>query len=163
MGEVETNSKLIRLSRETGLSLEELREMTPQQQGLAKARANKRLRQQAQEAGLDPAAFVAMTPDERQEALMGARDDVPPEEEDNDGFDEMPVYADAPEVPPDDPDPLRRNGITVGPVRELHEPPPDLAGDKKPRTLVDLYARWPVGDQEHYLRVERKQPKTFQG
>lgn len=153
MPEVETSSALIQLSRETGLSLSELSQMSGRSRGLAKARARKRLKQQAQQAGLDPDAFVEMTEDEREEALRGAEESR--EEE------EPPVYTDAPDVPPDDPDPLRRQGVTVGPIREV-ERTPDLVGDKKPRTLVDLYARWPVGDQQHYLRVERRLPKMYQ-
>src|SRR5690606_9741859 len=168
---VQTNSTVVQLSRETGIALEKLNQMSKRERGLVKARHMKRLRQRAQEAGIDPDAFLAMTEDERQRALSDA--DADSEEahgdegiaDDDSGNDSdegappvsadgipdlrlrasspLPVYTDAPDVPPDEPDPLRRQGVTVGPIRET-ERAPDLVGERKPRTLTDLYARWPV-------------------
>lgn len=45
-------------------------------------------------------------------------------------------------------------------------PPPDYVGEesgKRPRSLEDVYAYWPIGDGEHYVTVERKQPKSYNG
>jgi hypothetical protein len=40
----------------------------------------------------------------------------------------------------------------------------DWAGDKAPRNLLDIYARWPVGkDSEFFIRIERLGPRTWQG
>jgi len=48
-------------------------------------------------------------------------------------------------------------------ARRVNSGAPDLVGDRAPRTLSDIYARWPVGKQEgYYLRVERTQPRFFQ-
>jgi hypothetical protein len=43
---------------------------------------------------------------------------------------------------------------------------PDLVGDRAPRTLTDIYARFPVGrpgGEGYFIRVDRTQPKVYQG
>lgn len=83
-----------------------------------------------------------------------ARKHAPPEET---------VYTAHDATPPDESNPAKRNSVTVGEITEL-DAPPDMLGDervRKPRTLQDLYARWPIGDGEHHLRVERTQPKQW--
>lgn len=68
----------------------------------------------------------------------------------------------------------QREGLTVGQIIELEEPPrkpkkddgipADLVGDRPPKTLADLYARWSIEeDPQFYLRVERTKPKVYQG
>jgi hypothetical protein len=60
-------------------------------------------------------------------------------------------------------DKTQRDGISVGPILETDKPV-DLVGDRPPRTLADLYARWPIeGDPQYSLRLERTKPKTYQG
>lgn len=61
---------------------------------------------------------------------------------------------------------LPRRSAPLGPAPTLGDPNaiPDLVGDGHPRTLADIYARWPVGkNSDYYIRVERIQPKSFQG
>jgi hypothetical protein len=69
------------------------------------------------------------------------------------------------EVPPAEEDPLKRDGITVGSIREIEKPPAeDLVGDRPPRTITDLFARWPIADDPSYsIRIERTKPKRHGG
>lgn len=62
-------------------------------------------------------------------------------------------------------DAQKRDGPTVGPIKERERPPvDDLVGDRVPRTITDLYARWPIAeDSEFFLRIERTLPKRYQG
>lgn len=72
------------------------------------------------------------------------------------------VYHENGTTPPKEPK-ERRDGPTLGPIQE-REHPPDLVGDRAPRTLNDLYARWPLGeDSSFFLRVERTAPKKYHG
>lgn len=61
----------------------------------------------------------------------------------------------------------RRDGPTVGAIREIETPPnpvTDLVGDRPPRTLTDLYHRWDVeSDSNYMIRIERTKPKKYQG
>lgn len=60
-------------------------------------------------------------------------------------------------------DKMQRDGLSVGPILETDKPV-DLVGDRPPRTLSDLYARWPLeSDPQYFLRIERTKPKTYQG
>lgn len=60
-------------------------------------------------------------------------------------------------------DKTQRDGISVGPILETDKPV-DLVGDRPPRTLTDLYSRWPIeADPQYFLRLERIKPKTYQG
>lgn len=73
------------------------------------------------------------------------------------------VYHEGGTKPPKEPK-ERRDGPTLGPIQERERPTADLVGDRAPRTLNDLYARWPLGDDPHFfLRVERTAPKKFHG
>lgn len=73
------------------------------------------------------------------------------------------VYHEGGTTPPKEPK-ERRDGPTLGPIQERERPTADLVGDRAPRTLNDLYARWPLGDDPHFfLRVERTAPKKFHG
>jgi hypothetical protein len=54
----------------------------------------------------------------------------------------------------------------VAPPTEGRSVVPDLVGDRAPRTLADIYARYPIGlpgGEEYFIRVERTQPKSYQG
>lgn len=60
-------------------------------------------------------------------------------------------------------DKMQRDGISVGPILETDKPV-DLVGDRPPRTLTDLYSRWPIeADPQYFLRLERTKPKQYQG
>jgi hypothetical protein len=65
------------------------------------------------------------------------------------------------EVPPTEGDPRMRDRATLGEVRPTDNE--DLAGWKQPRNLLDVYARYSVGDGQHFVRVERVEPKVWQG
>lgn len=65
---------------------------------------------------------------------------------------------------------MRRDGVTVGRIKELIPPPisliqnEDLVGDRPPKNLVDLYHRWPIaGNSQYHIRLERTKPKNYQG
>jgi hypothetical protein len=83
------------------------------------------------------------------------------------------VYTARDEVPPREADPTRRDKMTIGAITELYDPPQgDLTEEEifairraPPSTLQDMYSRWPIGepDGHYYLRVERKQPRVYQG
>jgi hypothetical protein len=76
------------------------------------------------------------------------------------------VYSEGGELPPAEEDPFKRDGVSIGPIEELERPPlvPDLAGDRPPRTLLDLYSRWPIErDTEYSIRIERTKPKRYSG
>lgn len=67
----------------------------------------------------------------------------------------MPGLSDAP--------PSRRPDPTLEEVQVLDdELAPDLSSGP-PKTLEDLLAKFPVGDGQHFIRVNRKQPKSWQG
>jgi len=77
------------------------------------------------------------------------------------GEDGSVVHPSNPSVPHPETDPMKREGISVGPIRPA---PPDLVGDRAPRTVSDLYAQYPLGDdQDYYIRVERTKPKKYRG
>lgn len=88
-------------------------------------------------------------------------DEVPPVVMDGD----TQVFHEGGTYLPDNPDPYKRDGVTVGPIRERERPPhEDLVGDRVPQTLEDLYGRWPiVTDTNYYLRIVRTAPKKYQG
>ncbi len=103
-------------------------------------------------------------------------EDEDEEDEDPEEEDEFPptfvkqgnlkVYVHGAEVPPAETDPEKRDGVTVGEIEEIYKPPgvADLVGDRPPRTLTDLYARWPLSDDPSYfIRVERTKPKRYAG
>jgi hypothetical protein len=67
----------------------------------------------------------------------------------------MPGLSDAP--------PSRQANPTLNEMQVLDDDvSPDLSSGP-PKTLEDLLARFPVGDGQHFVRVNRKQPKSWQG
>jgi len=64
-------------------------------------------------------------------------------------------------VPPTEIDPKMRTNSTLGIVQPSDNE--DLVGWKQPRNLRDVYARYSVGDGQHFIRVERVDPKVYQG
>lgn len=127
-------------------------EMGVKERAAAKARHGKFARQVAKASGREADAFVAVRRDDLQrimDELNDARrselrplDDGAPLEE-----------ADAP---------AESNGAAQAATSSR----PDYGGEeggKHPRTLDDVYSYWPVGDGQHYVTVERKQPKSHNG
>lgn len=73
------------------------------------------------------------------------------------------VYHDMGDIGEYPVDKMDREGLSVGPILETDKPV-DLVGDRPPRTLTDLYSRWPIeADNQYFLRLERTKPKTYQG
>lgn len=75
----------------------------------------------------------------------------------------LPVYTANDDLPPEE-RPMQRDGFTVGPI----QPPdgmdlPDFAGRPPPGNLTELCQLFPIGNGQHYIRVERTQPKSFGG
>jgi hypothetical protein len=64
------------------------------------------------------------------------------------------------DVPPTEFDPKMRASATIGEVRPVDNE--DLVGWKQPRNLRDVYARFTIGDGQHFVRVERIDPKVWQ-
>ncbi len=152
---------------------------TRRQRGLIKARRHKTLKAQARAAGLDPERFLAMMPMEREEALNDGMERMEQRRkqildkhtgasggggEDEESGPALRVHTEAGDVPNNDLEPRRREGVSVGAINERVD---DLYGDRPPRTLADIYARWPLlgraGGDDFYLRVERVQPKQYGG
>lgn len=150
-------------------------QMSPRERGFVKTQWTKRLKGEARRIGVNPERWIELSEEEREtereermKALAAKRngnaESLPSEEPDESGSDEVKVYTAEDEVPANDAEPSRRDGMTIGRIIET-EKPPDVLGserDRHPRTLMDLYNRWPVGDGEHYIRVERTQPKQWQ-
>jgi hypothetical protein len=145
---------------------------TPRQRNLTKGQRHRSFKAEARRLGLDPEAFVVMTADERREARerseadKQARIQAMVEKHGSPKDDQTPapepprVHHTGDEVPATDPNLDRREAPTVGPIE-------DLVGDRPPRTLADVYARWPLfgmtGGEDFYLRVERSFPKKWGG
>jgi len=157
--------------------------MSPRERAMAKAQWTRKLKVEARRRGLDPEDFVAMTEDERQNAREQnperdekaaakkkrprpkptSMDDLVAkhagvEDEDEDMPAQVSTAGDT--VPPTESDARRRSQMTIGPINVVEDE--DLVGVAPPKTLQDIYARWPVGDGQHYLRVERVQPKVWE-
>jgi hypothetical protein len=62
------------------------------------------------------------------------------------------------DVPAPEIDPRRRDKATIGVITPVDE---DLVGWKQPRNLRDVYARYTIGDGQHFVRVERLEPKVW--
>lgn len=161
-----------------GLGAAEYVQMTPRERTFYRIQRTKRLKAEAKRLGVNAERWLELSEPERdverKEARIAeiAKRHAPPPEPEQPPEPAEPevepgdrVYAADPEVPPGEADPYLRAGVTVGRITELEAPPADILGterDRHPRTLMDLYSRWPVGDGEHYVRVERTQPKQWQ-
>jgi len=174
--------------------------MSPRERGAYKARWTHQLRLEAKRRGLDPAAFVEMSDDEREEARAsnpeqtaprakktrtsiedvlteryGPVEDPPPvprtapvhDPSLTDGDPDEPALPDdephspMDAVPAEEDDPRNRSKPTIGAV--FPDSNEDLVGWKQPRNLRDVYARFTIGDGQHFIRVERKEPKAWLG
>src|SRR5260221_2166550 len=162
-------------------------EMTVRERGAVKQRHVQKLRSEAKRRGIDPEDFSLASEAEREAARAAHPDRMTPErplkrrparagprtiDEVAAAHSEAAVEASADEeeepdqristdAPPTDADPRRRQTTTVGEVR-LPPDSDDLVGWTQPKNLRDVYARWPVGDGQHFIRVERLEPKVWQ-
>lgn len=77
------------------------------------------------------------------------------------------VYMEGGEEKISETHPRRRDGPTVGRIKQLEpsvRPVADLVGDRPPTNLADLYYRWPIEENDqYYIRLERTKPKRYQG
>jgi hypothetical protein len=149
---------------------------TPRQRNMIKGRRHRSFKAEARKLGLDPEGFVIMSADERRAAREKATADketrirlmvdkhAPPADDEPPPPVPPAVHSTGDKVPATDPMASRRTAPTVGPIESRVE---DLVGDRPPRTLADVYARWSLlgrrGGEDFYLRVERAYPKKFGG
>lgn len=136
-----------------GIPAEHYEGLSKRERKAMKSRRTATLKAEARRNGIDPAEYLALDPEDRARARIQAKAEAqqPPPDAD-----------DEPEAPPTEFDPARREGMTVGPI-VLREKRPDFIGKAAPRTLRDLYTYFTIGDGQHVIRVERKEPKVFQG
>lgn len=138
---------------------------TPRERRIIKMNSIRSLKKRAREHGFDPEEFVDWTPEKRSDEIERVTAARVAEAEANLEDDEKDVsYSEGMEVPPNDLDPRRRNGVSFGPIVP-EDGIEDLVGDQPPLNLADLYARWPVGrpgGDDFYIRVDRIQPKKYQ-
>jgi len=175
-----TESQVMRDAERLGLDAEEREtwlRATPKMRGLMKAQHHRRLKGMARKFGLNPERFLELNPEQRDEAVSKARAEVEAKREavlqkhstahqtepelHNDVTPR--VYSDSDDVPATEQRAGVRDGVSIGRVTERHD---DLFGDRPPRTLTDMYARWPIGrpgGEDFSLRVERLQPKKHNG
>ena len=71
------------------------------------------------------------------------------------------VHSPLDSVPATETDPRMRTKPTIGSVQPTENE--DLVGWKQPRNILDVYARYSFGDGQHFLRVERIEPKVWGG
>ena len=164
-------------------------EMSPRERGSLKARWAKKLRTEATLRGIDPEEFLSMDEDARNEARTNnpekekppprtrsvrfLHEDAPPPEERAPRAERAPVadlydegladgepHSPMDEVPATEDDPKMRTTATLGEVRLVDNE--DLVGWQNPKNLRDVYARFTVGDGQHFIRVERVDPKVWQ-
>lgn len=88
--------------------------------------------------------------DEQAETLLDLVDSV------TNGVSLVPGLSDAP--------PQRQSVPTLGGDFRIldEEEAPDLS-DGKPKTLEDLVAKFPIGDGQHFIRVNRRKPQSWHG
>jgi hypothetical protein len=95
---------------------------------------------------LPPPARARAVADVYDEGLTSGEDDQP--------------FSPADEVPPIEAEPKMRDRATLGEVRPVDNQ--DLVGWSQPKNLLDIYARYTIGDGQHFVRVERIDPKVWQ-
>jgi septal ring factor EnvC (AmiA/AmiB activator) len=146
-------------------------EMTPRERGSWKGRWAHKLRSEAKRRGIDPDEFIAMSEDAREEARKEYpyRKQAPPPEpkrsiddvarEHVDEEELAPAYSEQSSIPPTEADPRFRDKPTLGSVQPSDNA--DLVGWNQPANLLDVYARYAIGDGEHFIRVERLEPKVW--
>lgn len=154
-----------------GVPLDTYESMSLRERGVVRGTWTRRIKNEAKRLGLSVEWWLSLSDEERADERAKRLEEIARRHggeqtapNDTEGGDDFRLYTEDPDVPPGDKDPLRRDGMTIGRITEI-EPPPDVLGNERernPRTLMDLYHRWPVGDGEHFIRVERTQPKQWQ-
>lgn len=174
-----------------GVPLAAYADMTVRERGAVRSRWETQLKAEAKRRGLDPDTFVGMTEAEREGARTDHPDpaasrpklrkararggrlvtDDPPEPPAPDShmydpsltegdIEDVETHSPLDEVPPPEADPQKRDKPTIGEVMPSENE--DLVGWKQPRNLRDVYARFTIGDGQHFVRVERIEPKVWQ-
>lgn len=161
-------------------------EMSPRERGAVKQKWTMKLRAEARRRNVDPDDFVSMSEDAREEARAQYPEVVRPkapsvrktrpvevaevvdeelssstvDHEDDEEEDEETVHSTAAAVPATEGDPKMRTQPTLGDIRPTDNE--DLSGWSQPKNLSDVYSRYTIGDGQHFIRVERLEPKVFQ-
>jgi hypothetical protein len=153
-------------------------EMSVGERGAVKAKYTRGLRHEAKRRGIDDDEFVKMT-DEERDRVREEYPERPPGKRKPRTVDEVAQahaarvadvvdqdlsspgpYSPASEVPAIEEDPARRDRPTLDEVVPVENK--DLVGWETPRNLRDVFARYTIGDGQHYIRVERIEPRVFQ-
>lgn len=177
-GAREVDRQLLAEAKRYGVAYKSWLEMSVGERGAVKAKYTRALRLEAKRRGIDDDEFVQMTDEARDRAReeypvrpAGKRkprsvDDVAEahvsrvaDTVDQDLSSPGP-YSPASDVPAVEEDPTRRDRATLDEVLPVENK--DLVGWETPRNLRDVFARYTVGDGQHYIRVERIEPRVFQ-
>ncbi len=161
--------------------------MSPRERSAVKMRWARARRNEAARRRVDPDEFLAMTEEQREAVRLEhperpvvlprkrrSIDDVAavhtaktrPEpasyvdEGLSRGDDDVETYSSGAAVPATEGEPEKRDRPTLGDVRPVGNE--DLVGWVQPQNLLDVYARYTIGDGQHFIRVERVEPKVFQ-
>lgn len=148
-------------------------ELSPRERQLLKAREVKRLRGEARRHGVEAEEYLAMSVEERAEMRRRAADRVrrhvdSDKEEETKSTGEPEFYTARDAVPPREATPSKRTKMTIGEIEldpAINQAELSELQRTPPATLMDIYSRWPIGDPDgaYRLRVERVQPKVYQG
>jgi hypothetical protein len=162
-------SELADEAKRYNVPLEVYEAMSARERRVVRATYTRKIKSEAKRLGFSADWWMSLSDEERKRERTRRLNEIAgkhsqPETSETTESEEFRVYTEDPDVPPGERDPLRRDGMTIGKITEF-DPPPDVLGNERernPRTLMDLYHRWPVGDGEHFIRVERIQPKQWQ-
>ncbi len=93
-------------------------------------------------------------------ALSDDREPLPPA----DLASRVELYTTDAPVPPEEPDPDKRLGVTVSPIVATDDTLDFLRGKAAPETIFDLFSLFPQLDGDNWwIYVERKSPRTHSG
>jgi hypothetical protein len=151
-------------------------EMTPRERAGKKTSWARKVQEEGKRRGVDPDEFLSLDEEgrnrvraEHPEAPRGRalakqrRQNVPApyvDTELSDGDPDDDTHSSEDVVPATEADPRLRNKPTLGAVVPVDND--DLVGWAQPKNLRDVYARYTIGDGQHFIRVERVEPKVFQ-
>lgn len=154
-------------------------EMSKRERGAVKATWTRNLRHEAKRRGVDGDEFVVMSEEERERVRKEYPERPPPakkartvddvitarvgqlaENVDEDLQRESDTFSRGSDVPATETDPDRRDRPTLGDVRPVGND--DLVGWEPPKNLLDIFSRYTIGDGQHFVRVERLEPRIYQ-